>query len=223
VISDRLTIESTDDLTLEAVLDQPHDPQAALVLCHPHPQMGGTMNAPLLVALRDHLVARGWAVLRFNFRGIGQSEGDSSTGEDEVADALGAVTFVKKRLQSMPIAIAGWSFGAAVAVRAAMEDDSLIACVGIAPSIRPKEGVTAGLPDVETIDLGVPLLLVCATNDELVDVQDCRAWADGIPHARVMEIRGANHFFWAKYDLLASTVTDFLDECARPFSETRGG
>ena len=209
--ADEVTFESSDGLTLEAIQDAPDEPRAALVLCHPHPKMGGTMNAPLLTALTALMVDEGWTVLRFNFRGIGRSEGEATTGIDEVQDATGAIAYMRNRVPDLPLAIAGWSFGAAVAIRAAAEDDSLVGCVAIAPAVKEKPEVTAGLPPPDQIDLGVPLLIVAATNDELVETEDCKAWVADIPHAKVVVIAGANHFFWAKYDALGDEVAGWLN------------
>ncbi|MEA2476805.1 MAG: uncharacterized protein QOC87_1004 [Actinomycetota bacterium] len=209
---DPIETRSTDGLLLEAVLDAPDEPKAVVVMCHPHPQMGGTMNAPLLLAVRDALVAEGWAVLRFNFRGIGASEGTSSTGRAEVADAAGAVRTARDRFDGFPVAIAGWSFGAAVAVRYTTEDRDLAACVAIAPAVRERPGITDGLPDPNDVNVDAPLLIVCGANDDLVEVEDCRAWAELVAGAEFIELRGANHFFWGKYDDLAATVSDFLDD-----------
>lgn len=210
VSTESTTIASTDGLSLEAVVDAPDAPLAALVLCHPHPQMGGTMNAPLLLALRDELLARRWAVVRFNFRGIGASEGESSTGVAEQQDANGAVAFAHDRW-SVPVAIAGWSFGAAVAIRAAMTGDDLVACAAIAPALRRTEGVTEGLPPASETRLSIPALVICASNDELVDLEEARAWSVETG-ARFVEMKGANHFFWAQYEKLARIVADFLDD-----------
>ena len=208
-MTEAIRIRSSDGLSLEAAIDRPDDPRAALVLCHPHPKMGGTMNAPLLVALIEELVARRWAVLRFNFRGIGASEGEPGIGIDEVADAEGAVNEMRSRYD-LPLAIAGWSFGGAVAIRCAADRDDLAAVVGIAPAVVAKPGITAGLPDPGAISLGAPLLLVVGSNDELVDPAATKRWADA-QDATFVEIPAANHFFWAKYDALATTVGGFLD------------
>ena len=209
-MSTDLRIRSSDGLMLEAALDAPADPCAALVLCHPHPKMGGTMNAPLLLALARELVDRGWAVLRFNFRGLGTSEGEHGLGIDEVADATGAIAHLKD-LYDTPVAIAGWSFGGAVAVRAAAQTDGLAAIATVAPAVREKAGITAGLPDPAEISLSAPLLIVVGANDELVSPRDAEAWALATG-ARFVEMKGANHFFWAKYEALAEIVADFLDE-----------
>ena len=208
--SSAVACASRDGLSLEAELDGPEDATRALVLCHPHPQMGGTMSAPLLIALRDELVGRGWSVLRFNFRGIGKSEGQTSTGEPETADAAGAIDTLRALRPGLPHAIAGWSFGAAVAVRVAAEGHDLAACAGIAPALVARPGITAGLPPAGRLRIGIPLLFVCGSNDELVDPAVCRAWAEAAG-GDFVEIPGANHFFWARYDRLRDALGDWLD------------
>ncbi len=206
-----VSFRSQDEILLEGELDLPERASAAIVLCHPHPKMGGTMTAPLLLALRDDLVKRSWAVLRFNFRGIGRSEGESSTGEVETEDAAGAIDLMRERLPDLPLAIAGWSFGGAVAVRVAAHDEALVACAAIAPAVDAKPGTSDGLPPPESVGTGRPLLVVCGANDRVVEPADCKRWAGAVETARYREISGANHFFWARYPTLCRTVGDFLD------------
>ena len=204
-------IDTADGLRLEATSDGPLDATRALVFCHPHPKMGGTMNAPLLLAVRDHLLAQGWAVLRFNFRGIGNSEGDTGIGHDEQLDARAAIIEAQRRWPQAPIALAGWSFGAAVAVRVAAEEPDVRAVVAIAPAVKEKPGVTAGLPPASDLELTMPVLFLVGANDELTAPEACRAWAEEAG-AHFVEMPGANHFFWAKYPQLAERVADFLEE-----------
>jgi alpha/beta superfamily hydrolase len=210
-MTEAVTVRSTDDLAIEAELDLPKEPRGAVVLCHPHPRMGGTMNAPLLLELRDEFMRRNFGVVRFNFRGIGASQGTSGTGIAEVSDAAGAVTVARDRFEGRPVAIAGWSFGAAVAVRAASQDPELAACVAIAPAVDPRPNVTDGLPHPADIALEMPVLVVCGSNDHLVDSAEARRWAESIRDGRFVEITGANHFFWAKYEALNRVVGDFLE------------
>ena len=213
-----VAVRSRDGLTLEAAVDAPGNPKAVLVLCHPHPQMGGTMNAPLLLALRDEMVGRDWAVVRFNFRGIGESEGESSTGIAEVADAGGAADFASERFPSLPRAVGGWSFGAAVAVRLAAAEPGLVGCVAIAPAVIERPGVTAGLPPASELGLSTPLLVVAGENDRQVPADECSAWGDEAG-AEVERMSGANHFFWAKYDRLSELVGGWLDERLKEAAE----
>ena len=213
-MTEEFEIQSADGLRLEAAVDAPSDPRAALVFCHPHPQMGGTMNAPLLVAVTEALVDSGWAVLRFNFRGIGASEGTSGIGVEEVKDAEGALSAAKERFADLPLAIAGWSFGGAVAVRVAADHPELVACVGIAPAVEEKEGVTAGLPPASEIDIAVPLLFLVGANDKQVDPAACKRWSEEA-RADFVEMPGGNHFFWGKYDDVAREVSDFLERALK--------
>lgn len=206
-MTESITCESVDGLTLEAELDTSEGAAATLLLCHPHPKMGGTMNAPLLLAIRDALLPRSWNVLRFNFRGIGASEGESSTGTGEVDDALGALEHALSL--GLRVALAGWSFGAAVALRVAAREEGLLGCVAIAPSIDAKSGITEGVP-AET-EPRCPVLVVTGVNDRHTSPGRARDWA-AAHQAEYFEMPGANHFFWGKYDDLTSTVVGWLEE-----------
>ena len=196
---------------LEGRFDAAQRARGGLVLCHPHPRMGGTMNAPLLGSVTAALVEARWSVLRFNFRGIGASQGEASTGIAEVKDALAALDLAGARAPA-PLAAAGWSFGGAVAVRAAAEHPGVAACVAIAPAVNAKPEVTAGLPSPTELGLDIPVLFVAGANDEVAAAEDSRAWVEGLPRGRFVSLPGANHFFWAKYDDLARTIVSWLDE-----------
>lgn len=213
-----LTISSRDGLDLEGSVDAPDDPVAVVVVCHPHPKLGGTMNAPLLQALAEAFVARGWIVVRFNFRGIGRSQGEPSLGESEVADAEGAIDWARREFPGLPVALVGWSFGGAVALRTAARDPSLAACVAIAPSVVAKPEITAGLPPPTELEFALPLLFICGANDKQVDPAAVRSWAQQAG-ARYEEMPGANHFFWAKYDDLGRLTTEFV---ATELSQPKG-
>ena len=169
------------------------------------------MDAPLLLALRDALVADGYAVFRFNFRGIGSSEGSPGDGTAEVADARAAIDAARERHPDLPLALLGWSFGASVALRVAPDAGKLTAVVAITPPVSGRAGYSVGLPD--SYDAGVPVLVVAGVNDTTTDPEKQRAWA-AANGARFVALKGANHFFWGKYDDLATVVTEFLEEAA---------
>ncbi|MGI8774337.1 MAG: alpha/beta hydrolase, partial [Actinomycetota bacterium] len=213
-MTEQLRLHTEDGLSLEAELDGARSAERVLVFCHPHPKMGGTMNAPLLLTVRDPLVENGWAVLRFNFRGIGDSEGEAGIGHDERRDVRAALAEAARLLPDAALALAGWSFGAAVALRVAGDEEDLRAVVAIAPAVKEKPGVTAGLPPPEETRLGAPTLFIVGANDDLTAPQDCREWAESAG-AEFIEMPGANHFFWAKYPQLAAEIEGFLDRHVR--------
>lgn len=209
-MTENFHLKTEDGLALEAVFDGAGDPKAILVFCHPHPQMGGTMNAPLLLAVRDHMIQLGWGVLRFNFRGIGHSEGTAGIGIEERKDATAAVEEAKRRYPDLPVAIAGWSFGAAVAIHVASGRDDLVACLAIAPAVKEKPGITAGLPPAGEIQMPLPTHFIVGINDDLVEPAACEEWAAS-SGATCLVMKGANHFFWAKYEKLAEESARFLE------------
>ncbi|HVL64446.1 MAG TPA: alpha/beta fold hydrolase [Actinomycetota bacterium] len=205
---ERVSFTTTDAVTLEGEVDVPPGADTGLVICHAHPGMQGTMRSPLLLALRDEVVARGIAVLRFNFRGVGGSEGEFGTGIAEVADAAAAAGFLRERVGA--VAICGWSFGGAVAIRLTADDPKIACCAAIAPAVEEKPGATAGLPPPSELSVRVPLLVIVGSNDKHTPPSACRPWAEAAG-ARYVEIKAANHFFWAKYEPVVEAVAGFVE------------
>lgn len=103
-------------LGLEGRLGVPEAARHAAVVCHPHPQYSGDMDNTVVVAAAWELRRKGVATLRFNFRGVGASEGDYGGGVGEAEDARAAVEFLRRRLPEAAIALGGYSFGAMVAL-----------------------------------------------------------------------------------------------------------
>jgi len=101
---------------LEALLEEPErqSPRLAVVLCHPHPQFGGTMHNKVVYRLARGLRAAGAVVLRFNFRGVGGSHGEYGEMAGEIEDARAALGWLRERYPELPFALAGFSFGARV-------------------------------------------------------------------------------------------------------------
>ena len=201
-----MRILSSDGLSLEAELDRVEDAAAARVVCHAHTLFQGTMKSPLLLAVRDEMVDRSWTVLRFNFRGVGDSDGEFSGGSGEISDVLGAIDFMGAEFGEIPVALLGWSFGGAVALKAAVDRDSVVACVGIAPAIDRLK--VAPAPE---LGLSIPVLIVCGSNDQIVSPETCRRWAAD-SGATYEEVRAANHFFWAKYEAVTGIIGEWLEK-----------
>ena len=111
-------------------------PTAAVVLAHPHPQYGGTMHTRVVYQAAKAFCRLGCAVLRFNFRGVGVSDGAFSGGEGELADYRAALEFMARRCPGVPLWAAGVSFGSWVAMTAGADDDRVTSLVGIAVPSR---------------------------------------------------------------------------------------
>ena len=194
---------------LEATLDfpaavpgiDPQAPAAFAVVCHPHPLFGGTMTNKVVHTLARAFNELGLPSLRFNFRGVGASTGTHDEGRGEVQDALAAVRYGRERWPGAQLWLAGFSFGAAVAVRASSD---------AAPS-----RLVAVAPAVDRIEIGAvtpacPWLVLLGDADEVVAPQRVLEWARGLrpqPHIQVMA--GAGHFFHGRLPQLREAVTAF--------------
>lgn len=123
---------------LEALVDEPPagtHVRAAVVFAHPHPQFGGTMHTKVVYQGAKALARIGCAVLRFNFRGVGASDGEFDRGPGELADFRAALDYVAARYPGHPLWAAGFSFGAWVALEGGAADDRVSVLVGIAPPV----------------------------------------------------------------------------------------
>src|SRR5437016_7496312 len=104
---------------LEALLEEPDDqtPRMAALVCHPHPQHGGTMHNKVVYRIARGLRRAGAVVLRFNYRGVTLSEGQYDRGEGETDDARVALAYLRERYPELPFTLAGFSFGSRIALR----------------------------------------------------------------------------------------------------------
>jgi len=190
---------------LEAIHDTPRgEPVSGFaVVCHPHPQHGGTMHNKVAHTLARAFLRAGLQVLRFNFRGTEASEGEYGEGVGELDDALAAVEWMRTRQASGPLWLAGFSFGAAIAVRAAAatEVDGL---VSVAPAVyRFASGMTT--------QPRCPWLIVQGDEDELVAVDETIEWVNGLePGPELLVMPGAEHFFHGRLVELREAVMQFV-------------
>jgi len=151
------------NLTLEGIIDIPEgkSPFPAVVVCHPHPLYGGNMHDNVITTIVRALLYKGIACFRFNFRGVGESQGSYGGGFREQDDAARAVDFVTKmgKIDPDKIGLAGYSFGGGVAFKVALKDDAVKALALVSPVI----------PDSGWKKLGGyarPKLLVLGDSDE---------------------------------------------------------
>lgn len=188
--------------SLEALLHLPDgDPRGALVICHPHPQYGGSMYSNVVDALAEGALDAGFAALRFNFRGVGLSAGDYDGGNGEADDAKAALEAVcgMDAFKGLPVAIAGYSFGGGIALRTFLADDSIPRAVAVAPAVASVEAPTG-----ETR----PYFLIFGSEDRLTVSARTSGWmADA---GKFSELSGADHFFSGFEPRISRLVADFF-------------
>ena len=192
---------------LEAVFEVPPNDElpGAVVVCHPHPQHGGTMHNKVAHTLARTFVRLGFAALRFNFRGTEDSEGCFDEGVGELDDALAAVSWMRRRLPGQPLWLAGFSFGAAIAVRAAVETD-VAGLISVAPAVSR---FASGLDEQPRC----PWLIVQGDQDELVDIDELIDWINTLePGPELLILENAEHFFHGRLMDLREVVSAFVSD-----------
>ena len=190
----------------------PEGPRALAVIAHPHPLFGGTMDNKVVTTLTRAFVEAGAATYRLNFRGVGASEGAHDEGRGETDDMVQVIAHARERHAALPLMLAGFSFGGAVAVRASERVD-FARLVLVAPGFRRITGQGMGeAPDPADPKLGAPgrhsaanTVVIHGDLDETVPLSDSLGWA-GARDVPVVVIPGAEHFFHRKLHVLREIV-----------------
>lgn len=194
--------------TLEALIDAPAaiaSPEAVAVICHPHPLYGGTMTNKVVYSLAKAFNEAGARAVRFNYRGVGASAGAYDDGNGETADALAVLDWASARWPGTQLWMGGFSFGGAVAIRAAAGRD-VRRLVTVAPAIRRVSVDASALPQC-------PWLIVQGDRDELVDPNDIQQWARDLPESpRLAMLEAVEHFFHGRLNDLRQVVVRWLAE-----------
>lgn len=189
-----IRFQTEDGLTLEGEVRTPDgEARGVAVICHPHPQFGGSKDHPLLWAIRIELALRGFVVLTFNFRGVMGSEGEFGGGVQELADVRAAVGRAREEMDG-PTFLAGWSFGAHVALREAIDDERVaaLALVGM-PLV---DTTLPPLPDPDRLRAyRRPVLLLAGDADQHCPEMDLRSLAEMFGNATVEVVPGTDHYF----------------------------
>lgn len=193
------------DLELEGLWDAA-SPTSAAIITHPHPLYGGDMRNAVVETISKAYQNKGWSTLRFNFRGVGNSEGHFDSGIGEQEDLGAAMAFLKgKGIGDMEIA--GYSFGAWVLVlHARRTTDHVVPMRFIAPPVA-----FIDFEPVRPIS-GLQQVIVGA-KDEFTSVDQCKSMAaQWNPHADIAVIDQADHFFWNQMDMLQKILEADIPE-----------
>lgn len=181
-------------------------PPFVALVCHPHPLYGGTMHNKVVYQAAKALHSRGATVLRFNFRGVGRSEGAHDNGSGEQDDVRAAIDYLATEFPGRPVFLAGFSFGSWVGLRVGCGDERVERLIGL------------GLP-VDNVDMSFlksclkPKLIIQGGNDPFGSRPKLEALFAALPEPKTLAIvEGADHFFTGQLDKVAAAIDAWLDQ-----------
>lgn len=188
---------------LEGLWKEPEGVRAgSAVFAHPHPLHGGTLHNKVVFRAARAIARAGYGVLRFNFRGVGLSQGRFDSGRGETEDFRAALDEAERH-GGGPLVAGGFSFGSVAGLRAIVGDSRVRAFVGVGV---PLAGVTGDPPPRPTVST----LFVTGSEDVYGPPHLLREWASGV--GRIVIVPGADHFLEGKLETLESAIRDFLTE-----------
>jgi alpha/beta superfamily hydrolase len=187
---------------LEALLEEPEEraPDGAALICHPHPQHGGTMHNKVVYRIARGLRRSGHVALRFNYRGVNLSEGSYDHGEGELDDARVALAFLKSRYPNLPFTLAGFSFGSRIALRLGCEGTGATRVIAVGfPTVYKDRSYLDGCT--------LPRVFVQSTRDEFGPVEELNRVVEGLPEPKqVILVDARDHFFAGALDQLEESI-----------------
>jgi uncharacterized protein len=191
---------------IETIVENPGAPRGIALVCHPHPLFGGTNTNKVTQTLARTFTSLGYVALRPNFRGVGASAGMHADGRGETDDMLAVLAEAKRRFGDLPIALAGFSFGAYVQTRVAQ---------ALAESGHPAQGLVLigtaaghieGARQYATKAVASDTIVIHGSLDETVPLTNVLAWAEPL-ELPVIVVPGADHFFHRRLHIIRDIVT----------------
>jgi hypothetical protein len=202
-------------LALEGVLHSPLSsssaapgmPRPAALICHPQPATS-SMDDPLCRLLAEQLAAAGFVALRFNFRGVGHSEGQQTDGRLEPLDIAGAAEFLLAQpgVNPQKLALVGHAFGAVMALAYAAHDGRVGTVVAVSPPVYRLDAAVGDYPR--------PKLVLTSEFDEVAPRHKLEAWLEGLPNRRLQIVSGARHLMRGYEEVAAAVVVGYLTRWA---------
>jgi len=207
VEAERLVLEALDGVNLDAEVALPRAPWAAAVVCHPHPLYGGDMRNNVVEALVWALSGAGVAALRFDFRGVGRSGGQHGEGETERLDVVAAIEAVAPLAGDGPVLLAGYSFGAAVALSVA--DPRLSAWFAVAPplAVAGRHALIAGTDHR-------PKAIQAPEHDQFTSPEAMHAAVAEWAATTIEVVPMADHFLAGRTGVVAERAVAFVQQLA---------
>ena len=191
---------------IEILVDNPGAPRGIALICHPHPLYGGTHSNKVVQTLARTFAQMDYVALRPNFRGVGESAGTHAEGIGETEDMLSVLADAKRRYGDLPVALAGFSFGAYVQTRVAK---------ALAAAHRPAQrlvlvgtaaGHVEGARQYETEAVASDSIVIHGSEDETVPLANVLAWAKPL-ELPVVVVPGADHFFHRRLHMIREIVS----------------
>jgi uncharacterized protein len=181
---------------LEALIEEPEDqaPREAVLVCHPHPQHGGTMHNKVVYRIARGMRRAGFVVLRFNYRGVNLSEGKYADGVGEIDDARAALDVLRSRYSDLPFSLAGFSFGSRIILKIGCE------------SIGASRLIAVGFPCIQESSrelghCGVPRIFIQSTNDQFGPRAAMEAYFETLQQPKqLVWVEARDHFFAGALD-----------------------
>jgi len=196
------------ELFLEGILAIPEGagPFPAVIVCHPHPLYGGSMDNNVVYSLSEALTQASLASFKFNFRGVGGSQGEFGQGIGEQEDVEAAISFINtvKKVDSKRIGLAGYSAGAGFALPVGLNDVRIKALAAVSPPLN--------MFDFDFLkDCPKPKLFISGSRDNFTPADQFLEFCQNLPAPKEYEsIEGADHFWWGYESRLAAKVTAFF-------------
>jgi alpha/beta superfamily hydrolase len=199
---------SASGIVLEGILERPKGeaPFPAVAVCHPHPLYGGDMHNNVVSVICQALARESIAALRFNFRGVGRSEGEHEEGIGEQADVRAALDFLESAegVDKGRLGLAGYSFGTRVVMPVALCDSRVRAVALVSPFLSD-----ADWQSLKTYD--VPKLFICGNEDSFISPHKVKRLAgEAAPPSECVTVSGADHFWWGFEAKIEGKVAEFF-------------
>jgi alpha/beta superfamily hydrolase len=187
---------------LEALLEEPEDgePREAALVCHPHPQHGGTMHNKVVYRIARGLRSTGAVVLRFNYRGVNLSEGQYAHGEGELEDARAALAYLRERFPALPFTLAGFSFGSRIVLK--------LGCEGIGARRVIAVGFPTAYKDRSFLEgCTVPKVFLQSTRDQYGPLSELEPLVASLAEPKkLIVVEAGDHFFAGALDQLELAI-----------------
>jgi alpha/beta superfamily hydrolase len=197
---------------LEALLEEPEEgpPTQAALVAHPHPLYGGTMHSKVVHRLARGFRRAGAVVLRFNFRGVGRSQGVHDGGGGEVEDARACLEWLRSRYPGLPYTLAGFSFGSGVVLRLGCE--SMTASRVVAAGFPTRMGGAPGW----LLGCTVPRVFIQSTHDQFGPREEFQPFFDALPEPkRLIWVEARDHFFAGGLEELEEAALRCVEDAGR--------